>query len=235
MKSTVEEIRTRFDADVDRFSDSNVGHAATIDAKLALDLVADAAFAVSPHAQHLLDIGCGGGNYAITLLQRFANADVTLIDLSRPMLDRATERVAANTAGQVVAIQSDVRDVQLESASVDVVVAASVLHHLRTDEQWASVFARLFDVIRPGGSLWIVDLIRQENAAVQNLIWQRYGDHLVTMRDESYRDEVYAYVEKEDTPQTLPFQLDLMRQVGFRDVDVLHKNTCFAAFGGVKP
>lgn len=233
-KSTVEEIRARFDADVDRFSDLNVGHAATIDAKLALDLVADAAFAVSPQAKHLLDIGCGGGNYAITLLQRFTNADVTLVDLSRPMLDRAAERVSAHTSGHVVTIQSDVRDLKLEPASMDVVVAASVLHHLRDEVQWGHVFANLFDAIRPGGSFWIVDLIRQENAAVQSLIWNRYGDHLIAMRDASYRDEVFAYVEKEDTPQTLPFQLDLLREVGFRDVDVLHKNTCFAAFGGVK-
>lgn len=234
MKSTVEEIRARFDADVERFSDLNVGHAATIDAKLALDLVADAAYAVSPHAEHLLDIGCGGGNYAINLLQRFADCDVTLIDLSGPMLKRAAQRVQACTRGRVVTLQEDIRDVQLESGSVDVVVAASVFHHLRTDQQWADVFAHIFDALRPGGSFWIVDLIRQEHAAVQRMIWQRYGEHLIAMRDEAYRDVVFDYVEKEDTPQTLPFQLDLLREVGFRDVDVLHKNTCFAAFGGVK-
>ena len=28
--------------------------------------------------------------------------------------------------------------------------------------------------------------------------------------------------------------MDLLRQVGFAQVDVLHKNVCFAAFGGVK-
>ena len=30
------------------------------------------------------------------------------------------------------------------------------------------------------------------------------------------------------------YQLDLLRRVGFVDVDVLRYNTCFAAFGGVK-
>jgi tRNA (cmo5U34)-methyltransferase len=32
----------------------------------------------------------------------------------------------------------------------------------------------------------------------------------------------------------LLFQLDLLRQAGFTQVDVLHKNVCFAAFGAVK-
>jgi tRNA (cmo5U34)-methyltransferase len=44
----------------------------------------------------------------------------------------------------------------------------------------------------------------------------------------------FAYVEKEDTPRPLLFQLDLLRQVGFGQVEVLHKRVCFAAFGAVK-
>jgi tRNA (cmo5U34)-methyltransferase len=31
------------------------------------------------------------------------------------------------------------------------------------------------------------------------------------------------------------YQLELLRRVGFTDVDVLHKQGCGAAFGGVKP
>ena len=60
------------------------------------------------------------------------------------------------------------------------------------------------------------------------------GDYLTRLKDESYRDHVFAYVEKEDTPRPLLFQLDLLRQVGFAQVEVLHKNICFAAFGAVK-
>ncbi|HMD55663.1 MAG TPA: hypothetical protein VKJ65_14040, partial [Phycisphaerae bacterium] len=48
----------------------------------------------------------------------------------------------------------------------------------------------------------------------------------------AYRDDVFAYVEKEDSPRSLLWQIDLMRQVGFVDIEVLHKNTFFAAFGG---
>jgi tRNA (cmo5U34)-methyltransferase len=41
-------------------------------------------------------------------------------------------------------------------------------------------------------------------------------------------------VEHEDSPRPLLFQLDLLRKVGFAEVDVLHKNSCFATFGAVK-
>ena len=62
----------------------------------------------------------------------------------------------------------------------------------------------------------------------------RYGHYLVELKDKAYRDHVLAYVEKEDTPKPLVYQLNLMQRVGFDQVDVLHFNTRFAAFGGVK-
>ena len=47
MKSTVEEIRARFDADVERFSNLETGQLATVDAPLVLDLVTQAAAAAN--------------------------------------------------------------------------------------------------------------------------------------------------------------------------------------------
>src|SRR3954470_11362163 len=113
MKSTVEEIRRRFDADVERFSNLETGQSATVDAPLVMALVTQAAAATTPHARHVLDVGCGAGNYTLKLLVSLPDLDVTLIDLSRPMLDRATERVSRATAGTVTAIQGDIREVEL--------------------------------------------------------------------------------------------------------------------------
>ena len=84
MKSTVEEIRRRFDADVERFSNLETGQSATVDAPLAMALVAEAAAATTPHARHVLDVGCGAGNYTLKLLESLPNLDATLIDLSQP-------------------------------------------------------------------------------------------------------------------------------------------------------
>ena len=65
-------------------------------------------------------------------------------------------------------------------------------------------------------------------------MWERYSQYLISLKDEAYRDHVFDYVEHEDTPRSLIFQLDLLQKVGFDKVTVLHKNGCFAAFGGVK-
>ena len=234
MKSTVEEIRQRFDMDVERFSNLATGQSATVDAPLAMALVAQAAAATTPHARHVLDVGCGAGNYTLKLLEQLPNLDVTLTDLSRPMLDRATERVGRATNGRVRAIQGDIREIDLSDREFDIVLAAAVLHHLRTEQEWQDVFAAFHRALRPAGSIWVFDLVESSIPLIQGLMQQRYGHYLTRLKDESYRDHVFAYVEKEDTPRPLLFQLDLLRQVGFAQVEVLHKNICFAAFGAVK-
>jgi tRNA (cmo5U34)-methyltransferase len=234
MKSTVDEIRQRFDADVERFSNLETGQSATVDAPLAMALVAQAAATTTPAARHVLDVGCGAENYTLKLLERLPNLDVTLIDLSQPMLDRARERVSRATAGHITTIRGDIREVELPDGQFDIVLAAAVLHHLRTDQEWRDVFAAFHRALRPGGSVWMFDLVESSIPAVQQLIRQQYGAYLTRLKNEAYRDHVFAYVEKEDTPRPLLYQLDLLRQVGFGQVEVLHKNVCFAAFGAVK-
>jgi tRNA (cmo5U34)-methyltransferase len=234
MKSSVDDIRRRFDADVERFSNLETGQSATVDVPLAMALVAQAAAATTPHARHVLDVGCGAGNYTLKLLEHLPGLDVTLIDLSRPMLDRATERVGGATTGAVTSIQGDIREIELPNLGFDIVLAAAVLHHLRTDTEWRAVFTALHRALRPGGSAWVFDLVESAIPAVQRLMWARYGEYLTDLKDAAYRDHVFAYVEQEDTPRPLTFQLALLREVGFAQVEVLHKNVCFAAFGAVK-
>lgn len=233
-KSTVEQIRARFDADVERFSNLETGQSATIDAPLVLALVTQAAAAINPHATSVLDIGCGAGNYTLKLLESIPNFSVTLIDLSLPMLQRARERVASQTTGTITTLQQDIREVELGEANYDIVMASAVLHHLRADGEWLSVFGKVFRALKPGGSFWISDLVEHSDPRIQALMWRRYGDFLSALGGEEYREKVYTYVEAEDTPRSLGFQLDVLRQVGFRQVEILHKNSCFAAFGGLK-
>jgi tRNA (cmo5U34)-methyltransferase len=234
MKSSVDEIRQRFDNDVERFSNLETGQSSTVDAPLMLSLATQAATLVNPDATDLLDVGCGAGNYTLKLLESLPNLNITLVDLSRPMLERAVQRVGSASAGAIRALQGDIRDLGFSSAQFDIILASAVLHHLRSEAEWWTVFPKFHNILKPGGSVWIVDLIEHSIPTVQTLMKARYGEYLVSLKDEAYRDHVFAYIEKEDSPRSLLFQVDLLRQVGFEYVEILHKNTCFAAFGGIK-
>jgi tRNA (cmo5U34)-methyltransferase len=235
-KSTVDEIRERFDSDVERFSNLEVGQVAAMDSRLMLDLLADTCAAMRPTAESLLDIGCGAGNYSLRLLDSLPNVrQLTLMDLSEPMLDRARQRLlSARPALQLETMQSDVRESDLGRERFDFAVAAAVFHHLRGEGEWRMVFRKVHDALKPGGALWIVDMVEHWQEQVQQVVWSRYGSYLSSLRDEAYRDHVFAYIAKEDTPRPLVWQLDRLRESGFGQVDVLHKNGPFALFGAYK-
>ncbi|TFH13647.1 class I SAM-dependent methyltransferase [Candidatus Bathyarchaeota archaeon] len=233
-KSTVKEIKERFDNDVERFSRLEIGQTSTVDAVLSMELLTQAASLASPNATHILDVGCGAGNYTLKLLEKLPHLNVTLIDLSKPMLDRASERISAVSSGTIKLIQGDIREIKLKENSYDIILAAAVLHHLRDDSEWESVFRKMYNVLRPSGGFWVFDLVEDQIPEIQNLMWRRYGDYLVDFKDEDLRDLTYGYIIQEDTPRSLLYQIDVMRKVGFKDVTILHKNLCYAAFGAIK-
>lgn len=233
-KSTVNEIKERFDNEVERFSNLETGQIATMDAKIALELITSTARAVKPEAKNVLDLGCGAGNYTLKMLSKVPNLDCTLIDLSQNMLDKAQERVSEVTTGKVETIQGDICDIELPKNHFDIILAAAVLHHLREDSDWELVFQKLYDSLTPGGCFLISDLVVQDHEAVNQLTWKMYANYLSEHGGEEYQQKVFDYIEKEDSPRSMTFQLDLMKKVGFSSVEILHKNACFGAFGGIK-
>jgi len=233
-KSSIKTIKERFDNDVERFSNLDTGQVATIDAPLAMELITQAAFAFTPNIQRVLDIGCGAGNNTIKLSQYVMPFDVDLLDLSLPMLEKARERVSAVNNGKVRIFQNDFREANLPEGEYDVILAAAVLHHLRDDQDWESAFEKIYRLTAPGGSVWITDLVSHETPPVQSLMWKRYGEYLVSLDGEAYKEKVFTYIDREDSPRPVTYQLELLRKVGFNHVELLHKNSCFAAFGGCK-
>jgi len=231
-KSTLEEIEQRFDADVERFSDLNTSQANTIDAVFNLELITDGIEKIYPDLGNILDIGCGAGNYSIkTIMKTNSHVNVDLVDLSQNMLDRAKQRVQEYTDGEVNIFKGDFRSVDLEKGKYDVIIATMVLHHLRDDEDWEKTFGKLFGLLKVGGSIWILDMVEQNSPEIQKFIYNgRYGDFLTQLKDKTYQEHVFAYIEKEDSPRPLVYQLNLLEKVGFTKVDVLHKHLCFASF-----
>lgn len=235
-KSSVEEIRARFDADVERFSSLETGQAAAMDSPLMLELVAEVCVALRPNADSLLDIGCGAGNYSLRLMNGLPGLRrITALDLSLPMLERARVRIEAERPDmELETVQADVRDVELGHARFDFAVAAAIFHHLRGEGEWRMVFRKVHDALKPGGALWIADMVDYWHPAARAVMRERYGAYLSGLRGTEYRDHVFTYIEKEDSPRPLAWQLDRLREAGFGQVDVLHQNGPFALFGAYK-
>jgi len=232
--ATNQQIRERFDKDVERFSNLATGQQTTIDAPLTMELCTDAAKYVNSDAKYLLDVGCGAGNYTLKMLGKVPGLHCTLNDLSMPMLQKAKERIVSQTTGTVNIIQDDMRNLDLPDNHFDIVLAAATLHHLRDDNDWELLFNKIYKALKPGGSFWISDFIRHESEFITKLFEDKYSSYLDLLGGPEFRQKVWDYVNYEDTPRSLNYQLALLTKVGFSSVEVLHKNSCFAAFGAIK-
>lgn len=233
MKSTIEEIRSNFNGQVDRFLNIETGQATAIDSPLCMEIVAQTAKLMNPKAEAILDLGCGGGNYAVKMAQQFPTANFTLVDISEKMLEEARKRVSALTSGKVVCVNADYNEVDFGVERYSIVTAGTTLHHQRTMQQWQSIYGRMYDALEQGGLFFVNDIVIGETPEIDALMLDGWKS-VLRKNVPNEVDEFLQKYESEDTPQTLSFQLDLMRQVGFLQTSVLHKHFNFATFVGIK-
>src|SRR5690606_30706604 len=104
----------------------------------------------------------------------------------------------------------------------------------RTDADWELVFTKIYNALKPGGSVWISDLITHDSELINKLFQDKFEAYLETLGGPEYRKKVTDYIEYEDTPRSLNYQLALLKKVGFKETEILHKNSYFAAFGSIK-
>ena len=233
-KSTAAEIGAYFDGEVERFSDLSKGQASIKDARLMMDLLAEAAAVLAPGAGEILDIGCGAGNQTLNLLRVFPDANCTLLDLSSAMLERARERVGSANPGRVELIAGDLRTAPLPEGKFDVAAAAAVLHHLRDEADWELGFSRIRSCLKIGGVLLVSDLIRHEDPKIEAMFKVRYEAFLREALGDAEAERIMRSVAASDTPSPLEYQFALLRRIGFREVGLLHKNLVFGAYYAVK-
>jgi tRNA (cmo5U34)-methyltransferase len=234
IKSTPEAIQRNFDQQVERFSNIETGQTTAIDSPLCMELISQAARLTNPNATHIMDLGCGGGNYAVKTAGLMPNVHCTLIDISGKMVEAAKKRVEEIVSGTVTAIQADYRNADLGKNQFDIITAGTTLHHLRGDDEWELVFDKVYKALKPGGSFWINDIVIAETNPINEMM---LGGWLSILKKQISDDEIAMYKERyetEDTPRTLTYQLDLMKHTGFEHTIILHKHFNFAAFGGIK-
>ncbi|MGH3341427.1 MAG: class I SAM-dependent methyltransferase [Carbonactinosporaceae bacterium] len=98
------------------------------------------------------DIGCGAGAMACALATAVGEqARVTALDTDPRLLTMARARASASgLSGRIEWIAADLTSLPLDDASMDVIWASGVVHHL-PDQQ--NAVARLGKLLRPGGRL----------------------------------------------------------------------------------
>lgn len=106
--------------------------------------------AITP-AGRVLDIGCGPGEWVLSLAERFPTLTITGIDISQMMTTYALYLAQEHQLHNVSFQQGDVRtQLPFPDATFDLVHARFLTGAL-TPQSWPKLLAEVFRVLRPGG------------------------------------------------------------------------------------
>jgi ubiquinone/menaquinone biosynthesis C-methylase UbiE len=94
----------------------------------------------------VLDYACGTGTFACGVAG--CVQEVTAIDISSGMLDRARAKVSEREIENILFAQATIFDERYEPESFDVILAFNILHLL---QETPRVMQRINDLLKPGG------------------------------------------------------------------------------------
>jgi cyclopropane fatty-acyl-phospholipid synthase-like methyltransferase len=104
----------------------------------------------------VLDLGCGTGAFAIPAARLCRR--VYAVDISQTMLDRCAEKARAAGLSNIETHCAGFLSYEHKGEPVDAVVSVVALHHL--PDFWKAVaFKRMYDMLKPGGKLYLFDVI----------------------------------------------------------------------------
>ncbi len=154
---------------------------------------------------HVLDLGCGPADIPIRLARALPRCRVSGVDASAPMIRLAREAVqAAGLADRITLRCERIQQVTVPEP-VEAAVSNSLLHHLPNPLQF---WYKLKQVVKPGGCVLVMDLIRPESPEAAQAIVDRYaaGEPAILRRD-FYNSLRAAFTEDEVAAQLAELSL----------------------------
>ena len=180
----------------------------------------------------VLDLGCGTGTITKTLKEQYKNAHVTCLDLAENMIEMA--KIKLEDYMDIEYVIGDFYEYDF-TEKYDVIVSSLALHHLVTDEDKKGFYLKIYDALDKGGLFSNADVVLGPNNHLQNLYidkWKEFMNQSVSMRE--IEEKWIPAAEEEDHPAKLIDHIDWLREIGFKDVDVVWKYYHLAVYGGYK-
>ena len=153
----------------------------------------------------IFDAGTGTALIPLEFMSRGIRAHITASDLAEQMLIVARENVrAADQSESIRLVCCDCKHLPDAAATYDVVMSNSIVHHIPEPRL---VLAELWRILKPGGLLFVRDLMRPADGATVDLIVHTYAGDANGHQQQMFRDSLHAALTVDEVTE-------LMRQTG---------------------
>lgn len=182
---------------------------------------------------NVLDLGCGTGNITKGVKNRYPQAHVTCVDLAESMIKITQYKLAEYE--DIEYHVADLRDFQYVENNYDLIISSMAMHHLPTDEEKISVYHKIYNSLWEGGAFLHADRVLTSNEYLEKVNHDEWKEFMLKSLPLSEVEEKWLpTAQNEDHPAPLLDHIDWLREIGFKEVDVMWKYVNGAVFGGRK-
>lgn len=192
LKDRNNKVREFFNEKIDSYDDV---HSSYMDTKAELGDNLD------KDVKNILDLGGGTGLELIHLFELYPDAHVTVIDITENMVKKLKTR---DFADKVTAICADFFEVDF-GKEYDAVISTSALHHFKKDEK-VILYKKIYDCLKEGGKFLNSDFIAETERIEKEQLYELDNEF-----------DKYKHI---DIPMTIEHELEVLKEVGFKDIEV---------------
>ncbi len=138
----------------------------------------------------LLDLGTGTALIPIAVCQQHSGIRVVATDLAVEMLKIAADNLLQAGLGQVISLErADAKQLACADHSFEGVISNSLIHHI---PEPVSVFREMVRVVKPGGFVFLRDLLRPDSLTELEHLVELYAGQATPRQRQLFHDSLHA-------------------------------------------
>jgi tRNA (cmo5U34)-methyltransferase len=167
---------------------------------------------LQPHAKNILELGCGTGVLTGLIHEACPRAEITGIDLSNEMLDKARTKPSLR---KIRFVAGDIRN-PWTGDHYDAIITTLCLHHL-ADHEREDLFKRASKALEPDGRFICGDIFRADRDRDNTLIVEAWRDSMIqgNVSADDITAMITQYANNLSQISTLPMYCEQLKKAGF--------------------
>jgi len=178
----------------------------------------------------VIDLGCGTGTIAYKIKTTFPHSQISCLDIAENMIKMAQIKLGENSDYYI----NDFYGFNFDK-KYDVIISSLALHHLADDEDKKMFYRKIYNALTDNGIFYNADVVLGSNNHLQDLYmakWKIFMEKTVSL-DEIEKKWMVKY-KAEDRPTSLINHIDWLKEIGFKNIDVVWKYYNYCVYGGYK-
>lgn len=182
----------------------------------------------------ILDIGCSDGLQILDFLNKYKRGYYMGIDVSEPMLNKARERFSSQIQnGQVSIVNMDLRK-EFPNEYFDIITSTLCIQFTPIEYR-QDILSNVYKSLNHDGIFLMVEKVLGETSTLNNMfVSNYYGLKIANGYTQEQIDRKRLSLEGVLVPCTNKWNIELLSQAGFRQIDVFWRWMNFVGYIAIK-